>query len=62
MFSHFSFWFKFCIILHMVAIVGNIATGNVIGLVKNVGWIIFLYLFIKHDEAEKGMMNDVYAL
>ena len=49
----FSFWFRVCIVFHMVALIGNVATGNAIGLVSNVGWMVLLYGYIKHEETEQ---------
>ena len=49
-----SFWFKMCILLHMVAIIGTLATGNIIGLVVNTGWIVLLYGFVKQEDIPKS--------
>lgn len=48
----FMTWYKIVIVLNMVSVIGGYVTGNYLAVVENLGWILLMYGFFKHDERE----------
>ena len=52
----FMMWYKIVIVLNIICVIGGYATGNYLAVVENLGWIVLMYGFFKHDEFEDNKL------